>query len=85
MLVKSLTTKIKSTSKKLTTYYCKIGEKLAIISKPGDFYIVINVRNEVFTLLESEISDNNYIEPIIAFNINHIPLFSEYILPKFEL
>ena len=89
MLCKSLVTKIKSQTKKEIIYYCKVGQKLAIISltngNPEDFYLVINVRNEVFTLLRSELESNNFIEPIIAFNKNRIHLFEDYVLPKFEL
>jgi hypothetical protein len=85
VIVKSLINKVKSQSKKETSYYCKVGEKLAIISKPGDFYIVVNVRNEVFTLLSSELQPNDFKNKVVPFNKNRVILFEDYILEEFSL
>ena len=85
MIAKSLISKVKSQSKKETLYYCKVGEKLAIISKPGDFYIVVNVRNEVFTMYNLDLETNNFENKIVPFNKNRVILFEDYILEEFSL
>jgi len=77
---------------KIKTKHCKIGETLAIISKSqyeykeGFFYIVININNKTFTLDENYVDvEDEFKSELVAFNVNKIPIFDDYILEKFTL